>query len=126
MLIVNDGVTLARALHGTTGPHVKRLLALRRSQLGDGWPDAAAFYVAEKGDTIADVETAIGFPLAIDGEPTSDWAVRHEGVTEVAFILSDDGPAHVLLVPDRPGMDTDLLAVGRRLTDEGCASDSDG
>lgn len=119
MLTITDDPALQRAMHDT---HVGRLLALRRSQLGDGWPEAAIFLVVEASDTLADAEAAVGFLLTLEGEPTCDWATRHDGVTELCFVLSDDGPSTVLLVPHRRGVDASLLGLVRSMTEVACVT----
>lgn len=109
MFSIIDRGALRRAIRDPAlDPHLRAALQLRHDQLGGVGAD---FHVAGPGDTLADAEAAVGFPLAIDDAPTWEWTHRHPGGwTEVTFILSDDGPAQVLLVPDDsdPAI-TDLL-----------------
>ena len=109
MIIIDNPAAMARALASPIDVDLRRLLTLRREQLGG---DAAArFVIAEPPDTAADLEAAIGFPFTVDldgvcaGDPDfspwHDWAQRHPGWVEFAFVLSDGGPAEVLLLPDR-------------------------
>lgn len=94
------------AFDATLDPHLRAVLRLRLEQLGGA---CAHFYVVPPGDGVADAEAAVGFPLTIDGQPSWEWLERHPGGwAEAVFVLSDDGPAQVLLVPDASAI-TDLL-----------------
>lgn len=111
-------------------PDLRRLLAVRARQLEDDTEagvelgDLAHFHAVEPGDAIAAVNAALGFPVdanLVDGVrfgepdfvPSFEWIEHHGGWFEGAFVLSDDGFGHVLLVPDRPGIDARLLALCR-------------
>lgn len=112
MLIIDTAAAMAHALDRPLDPDFRQLLTLRRDQAGD----AARFIVVQPGDTIISIEEAIGFPVMLhdgdDAAPAWEWAQRHDGGwIEVVFVLSDDGPADVLLVPDRDGTDADLIAL---------------
>lgn len=106
MLIIDTIAAVDRPLD----PDVRRLLVLRFQQMGGAY-DAMRFIVVEAGDTITSVEGAIGFPLVLDGSPTWEWAERHGSVIEVAFVFGD--AAEVLLVPERDGINADLIALLR-------------
>lgn len=108
MLTITDPDALRRAARDPTLPAaVRAVLALRLRQTGG---EGAHLHVAGAGDGVADAEAAVGFPLTLDGEPAWEWLERHSGgVAEVCFVLSDDGPAQVLLVPDTCPTITDLL-----------------
>ncbi len=115
MLRIDTTTELTYANNELRDPYVQRLLTTRRDQLGDHMEEAARFLIVEPPDTLGDVEAAIGFPLTIDGEPTWEWIERHDGGwTEIVFILSDDGPADVLLVPTETDLDADLIALLQR------------
>lgn len=86
----------AAARDPTLDPALRALLTLRHEQLGGA---GAHLHVLDPGDTVADAEAAAGWPLTIDGEQQWEWGERHPGWTEVVFVLSDDGPAQVLLAP---------------------------
>jgi hypothetical protein len=45
--------------------------------------------------------------------PFREWREHRAGWIEFVFVLSDDGPAHVLLLPDRNDIDPALLALCR-------------
>jgi hypothetical protein len=114
MQLIDTYEALNRAAATTPDLQLRRILALRRDQLGPAksWePEKLArFHLVEPGDTLADIEGALGFsPLEnfVDGNrypepgfvPSWEWVEDHGGWLEVVFILSDDGPAEVLLVP---------------------------
>lgn len=117
MLSLTDRPSIrAAARDPTLDPHLRAALTLRFEQLGGIGAD---FHVVQSGDTLADAEAAIGYPLVIDDVPTWEWTQRHPGdVVEIVLILSDDGPAQVLLVPDKQGIDPALIALGREHTTE--------
>ena len=117
MLIIRNAADLARALDSPIEPQLKHMLALRRDQLftdtgGDHeLGDLVHFIVIESLDTIADIETGIGFPLFT--EPAFEWVQDHFGWLEGIVILSDDGFGIALFVPDRDGIDPEMLSVLR-------------
>lgn len=129
MITIRNTADMARALASTLDADLLRLLALRRDQLleHDGYDLGALahFIVAERFDTLAEIETAAGVPLAtnmIDGSKQGDpgfttsfeYVERHGGAWfEAVLIVSDDGFGIVLLVPDRPDIDTALLGLVR-------------
>ena len=79
-------------------PALRAVLILRFEQLGGLGAD---FHVVQPGYDMAVVETAIGYPMTLDDAPCWEWLAHHPGGwTEVVFILSDDGHAQGLLVPD--------------------------
>ena len=84
----------------------------------------------EAGDTFADAEAALGFPVATDmiegtSYPDPDFvpswesAERHTGgVYEIVYVLTDDGYAHVLLVPESDDADPALRSLLRDHVDQ--------
>lgn len=108
MLIFTNPPPLAAAL----APAIAALLACRRDQLGSSTSDdLAQWIIVEPGDTLAAVETAVGFPLAPD--PPWEWVLDHDGLFEAPIILTDDGFAVIIIVPDTEGIDPALLALAR-------------
>ena len=98
MLSLTDRPSIrAAARDPTLDPAVRAVLKLRYEQLGG---PGAHFHVVQPGDTLAVAEAAVGWPMTLDGEPQWEWIERHGTVLEAVFVLSDDGPAQVLLVPD--------------------------
>lgn len=115
MYIIDTPTAMARALDQPLDSALRRVLITRWPDVREN-SDAARFVIVEHGDCVASVEAAIGFPLLLhdgsDSAPAWEWAERHDGGwIEVVFVLSDDGPAEVLLVPERDGTDADLIAL---------------
>jgi hypothetical protein len=119
MLTINDGGSLLRALSMPLDIRLKGLLERRAEQLGS-MEDNARFVVVEPGDRARFLEEALGFsPLQnlTDGSrfgdpdftPGWEWIERHEFGWELCFIFTDDGFAHVVLVPDAPRVSAKLL-----------------
>lgn len=120
MQLIDTYEALDRAAATTPDPQLRRILALRRDQLGPAksWePEKLArFHLVEPGDTLADIEASVGFsPLEsfVDGSrypdpdfaPSWEWAECHSGGwIELVFITSDGAPAEVLLVPASEAM----------------------
>ena len=99
MNILRDrGALLATICDPATDPGLRALLTLRFEQLGGA---SAIFNIADAADGPDDAEAAIGWPILLDGEPCFEWSERHSGGWwELVFVLSDDGPAQVLLARD--------------------------
>lgn len=114
MHILRTWAELAEWLDRPTDPAIASLLQMRRDQLIDcgDLTDIGTFVIVEPGDTLADIELALGFPITMGGAPTWEWVVRHGAIFEAPVIVSD-GFGHVLIVPDAIGIDPDLLALCR-------------
>jgi hypothetical protein len=119
MLTINDGGSLLRALRMPLDTRIKQLLLRRCDQLGT-IEDQARFVVVQPGDRASFLEDALGFsPLRnpVDGSrfgdadftPGWEWIERHEFGWELCFVFTDDGFAHVILVPDDPRVSAKLL-----------------
>lgn len=81
----------------TLDPALRAILSLRFEQLGGV---GAHFHLAGLADDIAAAEEAIGWPMTFDDAPCWEWTQVHPGDwREIVFVLSDDGPAQVLLAP---------------------------
>ena len=124
MLSITDGGSLSRALDLPLDPSLKRLLLERRNQLGD---NQAHFVIIQAGDTPATIHTALGFSPCenlVDqsryGEPDFtpgwEWIADHGRCFELVFIFDDSGYAIVLLVPNEPSIDADLIALCKAYT----------
>lgn len=103
MLIVNADHTLVTAVP----EQIWRILELRRELI-----DLATFIIVAPGDPLTAIETAVGFPIS--PEPPWEWVLDHGDIMEAPIILSDDGFAVVLIVPDEQGVDPVLLMLLRR------------
>lgn len=68
----------------------------------------AWLFVIQPGDRIDHLQT-------LRGRPFEGWEFieLNDGWFEAVFVLSDDGFGHVVLIPDQPTTDPDLLALCR-------------
>lgn len=127
MLNIADADALARALGTSLDPALARLLRLRRDQLLDGtailFSEAAHFIVVEPPDTVKQLEEAAGYPVVTD--PAFEWVADHGGWLEAVTILSDDGFALVLFVPDDDAVDATLLQLLRGEAELAPTADTD-
>lgn len=100
-------------------PRLRALIEARARQLEDDTEpgvelgDLAYFHVAQPGDGPAEAAAALGIRSDADFAHPPEWVEDRGGWLEAAFVLSDDGFGHVLLVPDRPDTDPWLLALCR-------------
>ena len=112
MLIIDSAIAMSHALDHPLDQHLKQLLELRRNQLLHGTNlelgELAKFIVASPGDTFAAIEVAAGYPVVT--ELACEWVQQHGRWFEAVAILTDDGFATVLFVPDDEGVDPTLLA----------------
>jgi len=131
MLSLTNRAAVEAAINDATLDLALRdLLALRARQLEDDTEpdvelgDLAAFHVVTAGDGMKEIEDGIGFPVDVNlvdsvrfGDPeytpSWEWMEHHGGYFELAFVLSDDGFGHILLVPDRQDIDQRLLDLCR-------------
>ncbi len=108
---------------------IRQLVSQRISQLRlsaeETLPNLGKFIVIEPGDAIVEIEEASGCCITTDffGEahyrhpdfvPSFEWLEHHVGQQcfELVFITTDDFFT-VLLIPDDPGIDPDLLSLCR-------------
>lgn len=124
MQCIQTWAALSALLEQEPDPYFIRFLTLRRQQLeafGE-LSDLGGIYLVQPGDSIPDVERAVGFPIAsgpIDGvrypdpdfQPGWEWIERHPTFWEAPFVLSDDGSGFILIVLDRPDIDEALRAM---------------
>ena len=68
------------------------------------------FVIVEAGDTLPEIEAYLGREVI----GNFDWLVEWPCGFEAVFVLSDDGYGIVLLVPNSPDIDADLLAMCRK------------
>ena len=129
MLILRNAADVALI----ADPAVQALVALRYRQLNSpddpDAPDATGhFIVVEPGDTIEQLEQAVGLPILHglfddlpfghpDFFPCSEILEEHRNestcIYEMVFISNDDGAATAIFVADSEGIDADLLALCR-------------
>ena len=107
-----------------TDPDLRRLIALRMSQLADDDvydPERhGELFVVEPGDVAEDVEFAVSFPIlanVVDGsrwgepdfQPCCDFIHEHATSFELVVSVSDLGFG--VFIPNRPGVDAALLSL---------------
>lgn len=121
MLMVTNEYSLSRAVSSTINPLLKQLLTDRIRQLDvEDLSTAARFVIVQPGDTITDLDQALGFSIlknVADGSrfgdpdftPGWEWIEDHGFCHELVFILTDDGYAHVVFVQRESGINADLL-----------------
>jgi hypothetical protein len=120
MLSISDGEALKCALRSPIDDRLKRLLTLRRDQLGGDITDQAHFAVVEPNDAAADLERTLGFSVfenPVDGgrfgepdwTPGWEWIEDHGYAYELCFIMDDSGFGHVVMIPKAQGVDAELI-----------------
>jgi hypothetical protein len=100
MRIIQNAAELAAITDPTLCPILERFADLM---------ELATIFICQRGDTLATIEQARGMPFDY-------WEMidhHYPYWFEAIFVLSDDGAGHIVLVPDRPCIDPDLLALCR-------------
>lgn len=118
MLSISDGETLSRALTSTIDASTKSLLRLRSDQFGGDITDHARFVIVQPPDTLTDVEQELGFSIDEEHGHGPEWAESHGSIVELCWIFTDDGFAHVLIVPEAEDIDPALLELCRSYVSE--------
>ena len=129
MITIFDSAAMVRVLSGPIDPDLKAILLGRLELLAeylDDWDlaDIANFIVVEPGDNIEAIEQELcisPFVNRVDGarypdpafEPSWEHCIARQGCFDLTFALSDAGLAHCLLVPDRDGVEPQLLELCR-------------
>ena len=115
---------------GLSHSGIRHIVAHRITQLRlsaeETLSDLGEFIVVESSDTIHGLEEATGCYIATDftGEdhygspdfvPNHEWLEHHRDhlCFEMLFVMSDGGYFTVVLIPDDPGIDPDLLSLCR-------------
>lgn len=123
MISIRNSADLTAAMEGPLDPVIRALLAERRDQLLEGTDvdlgELVHIIVAQRGDALAILEAAAGFPLitSLDGFPFGhpdyvphfEWVEKHERWIEAVIVLNDDGFSLALFVPDCVCTDPALL-----------------
>ncbi len=95
---------------------LRRLLERRFRQLqSDDWGE---FVLLEPGDGLLELDDQFGGWLVSESgefDPPYEWLAHHPGARcyELVLILSDDGHAGVLIVPDHSGVHPEIRAFCR-------------
>lgn len=129
MLSITDGGSLERALD----PTLRAVINLRCEQLRRNYTgpldEIVSFLIVEPGDTERAIVETLGFSPLVnlsdgsrfgdpDYTPNWEWIERHGAWFEAAFILSDDGFGHILLVQDAETTDAQLLSLCKAFISE--------
>jgi hypothetical protein len=115
MISIRNTADLARMFDGPMDPQLRALLTLRRDQWRNGEDldlcELVHIIIVQREDTLTSVEAEAGVPLAtniVDGSEMGDpefvdsfeFVERHGHWLEGVIILSDDGFALALFVPE--------------------------
>lgn len=95
-------------------PCLQRILRQRFEQLAEyGCPisDLARFYVIRPEDDVTELLTN---PVDGSNDPPWEWCENHGGWFEAPVIMDDSGFGHVYFIPDREGINPELLNFCRR------------
>lgn len=124
MLRITTSVAMQQAINAATDDALRFLLTSRMERFGsiDGYDlgEVAHFVVMGPGDSMSDVDTALGFSVLLNlvdqvpygdpgFEPSWEWVSDHGDWYEIAFVLSDDGFGWIIFVPKAEGIDSRLL-----------------
>lgn len=120
MIHIRNSKALARALASPIEDQIKRLLSVRRDQLGGDIKDQAHFTIVQPGDTANELEQTVGFSVfrnPADGSrlgesdftPGWEWIEDHGFAYELCFIMDDSGFGHVVIVPNVDAVDGSLI-----------------
>ena len=95
-------ITTLDALDGVPDRAVRSILHRYREMI-----ELATIYIIEPGDTVKSLEAARGWPFA-----DFEFVRWHDGgIYECVFVVSDYGEGQVVIVPQRPGIDPELLTL---------------
>ena len=126
MITIRDSQTMEFALSCPLDPFLKQLLLKRLDMLSEfsdfDLSELAHFVIVEPGDKLATIEAELSFsPFVnfVDGArypdpaftPSWEWLIDHGLWIETVFTRSDAGVGINLLVPNRPDVDSMLLAL---------------
>ena len=124
MISIRDSQTMEFALSCPLDPFLEQLLLKRLDMLSKfsdfDLSQLAHWIVIEPGDTIAAIETELGFsPWVnfVDGArfpnpaftPSYEWLIAHGTWYELCYALNDSGFGIILLVPNQPDVEPTLL-----------------
>lgn len=127
MLLLQTTAAIQHAAETHPDLTLRSLLSLRIAGMqsyGCDLAELVTFLVIEPGDTLPNIEAALGFsPLVnfVDGVrypdpefiPSWEWVEAHAGWFEAVFVLTDAGFGWVLWIADQPGVPVDLLHLCR-------------
>ena len=114
MLVLRD----LPSTNQVSDPYIRSLVQQRIAELSEVEPwDAEQhgyFIVVEPGDTVAQLEAEVGWPILDD--PFYESLEEHDGAEgagcfEMLFITNDDGFGITVIIPKTEGVAGDLLAL---------------
>jgi hypothetical protein len=123
MRTIRTAEEFARAYAAPLDPELKAILQAHMDRLAEWLDDytlqeLAEFIIFHEGDTLAEVEAALGRRLVGGGAAAfaipAEYVQQHSSWFEAVFILSDDGFGLVLLVEVGAATDAKLLAACRK------------
>jgi hypothetical protein len=91
---------------GISDPAIARLVQTRSEQLAEYGDNFVRFVVAQAGDTITDIEAALGMSIH-----SFEWVLDHCDLYELPFVEGQDGSGAILIVP--PRSNPELLSLCR-------------
>lgn len=129
MIPIYDSATMQRVLAGPIDPDLKAILLQRLDLLQEyletyDFGELLTVLIVQPGDSIEAIETELTFsPLVClegyrfpDSRFTSgiwEFIIKRTGYFEMTMCLCDSGLGHLLILPDRDGVDPTLLELCR-------------
>jgi hypothetical protein len=108
--IFRDSASIRGAV--TQVPEVAPFISKRIEELSEyadyDLAELVHIFVVEPGDTLADLNAALGFVVA---DRPVDAIDSHPGVVELTYVTTDEGFGVVVYVPNSPDIDPRLLEV---------------
>ena len=106
MLFISTAETLSHVMNAGCDPGLRQILE-RYSEHLDEDPIAELF-ILQRGDSRSNLARCRGRPFEL-----WEFILEQGGWFEAAFVLSDDGFGHIVLIPDTSGVDQNLLSLCR-------------
>lgn len=126
MILIQDFADIG----AVTDPDLRCLIQARLDELRQyevPLASLAKFIIIQPGDTLADIDTCLGFPILSNrwtgiryGQPgfTPCWEIieEHPHCYELVFVISDDGYGIEVFIPKQPDINAELLAMCNEYT----------
>jgi hypothetical protein len=116
----------ASSIESHGDPALVSLIRVRAQELMEAWGDDidefATFIVVEPGDTLVDINNAVGFEILTNRTtglrfgasgfmPSFELAEDHGTYFELVFVLGDDGSGLEVFIAKADGVPAELLAL---------------
>lgn len=111
MKVFRDTAAIRAAVTAFDDPSLGALIANRIDELseyGDNLGDLVNIFVIEPGDSMPDIDSALGFSLV---DRPVDAIDSHPVCYELTYVLGQDGFGLVVYMPKSPDIDPRLLEV---------------